>query len=129
MGTSFPCDILFTAQPGTGRIILGIGPLDMGNVAEMLDYLGTEEFRTAALEAAAQALTSENDFVPVEKVRTPSPNMVVHLRGRTRTACGLELWTVNGQGKRVATVGSVSYNFASQVTCDDCRRVWIETHG
>jgi hypothetical protein len=135
MGTSFDCPILFSAHPQTGQIIMGVGPFEMGNLAEMLEYLGTEEFRQNAIEASARALTRDDEFIPspYPQPQTPGipvsnipPDVVVHLRGVSRTACGLELWVTMPDGRRVAAVGSVSKAFPEHVNCEACRRVWIE---
>lgn len=124
MGTSFDCPIAFTANPHTGQIVFGVGPFDMGNLAEMLEYLSTEEFRANAVEAAARALTSEDSFTPV-----PNPDTVVHLRGMHRTACGLALWITDPHtGHRHAAVRSVSHQFPGHVTCEDCRYWWQLMH-
>jgi len=132
MPTSFDCNFHVTANPQSGKVGIVIGPFEMGNLAELLDYLGSKEARTLLTEATARSLTNEENFVPemtpAAPPQPPTHQLVVHLRGKTRTACGLGLWTRNSQGHPVATVASTGHDHVDQVTCEGCRNWWIEAN-
>lgn len=127
MGTSFDCPVTVSAHPETGKLILAVGPLDMANLAEMLDYLTTDECRENILDAATRAfMGNQNDAYSV----TDAPP--IHLRGMQSltgehvTACGLPIWKLNEDGRPVAAVASVGRdNPQNPVTCPGCR-TWIE---
>ena len=55
MGTSFDCHITVSTVPEMGQLAIMIGPLDMGNLAEMLDYLASDECREMLLQATTRA--------------------------------------------------------------------------
>lgn len=57
MGTSFDCPITVSTVPATGQLAIMIGPFVMGQLAEMLDYLASEEAREAIMDAAAITFT------------------------------------------------------------------------
>jgi hypothetical protein len=114
MGTSFDCPITVSAHPVTGLMGIMIGPLDMGNLAEMLDYLASDECRECVFQAATKAFTTE--------MEPPT----VHLRGNAVTKCGLSLWMTTPDGRTVAAVASVGWagNTENPVTCPQCL-AWI----
>lgn len=116
MPTNFPCPMAVSSHPETGLVIIGLGPLDMGKLVELLDYLGTEEARDTILEAASKAFMGNQSDVYGS----------VHLRGIEKTACGMDLWTTNELGQRVTTLASVGWpgHPDHPVTCPDCK-AWI----
>lgn len=124
MGTSFECNVSVSAHPVSGQLGIVIGPLDMANLNEMLDYLGSDECRECVMDAATRALMGD-DFQPVP---TTADTTAVHLRVPPTTACGIPLWVTNGQGQRITTVASVGFPSPQfPVTCPGCLH-WIEAH-
>jgi hypothetical protein len=64
MGTSFDCYVTVSTKPSTGQMAIMIGPLDMGNLVEMLDYLASDECREGLMEAATKAFTANTRDMP-----------------------------------------------------------------
>lgn len=122
MGTSFECQFMVSASPRSGDLVLNIGPVNMGNLAELLDYLASAEARESILEGATKALCGNEADHPAQ--------LIVHLRGTTTTVCGLHLWTYDELGHRVSALASVGHRKVNQypVTCPGCL-VWMEQTG
>lgn len=127
MGTSFDCAVTVSTVPQTGQLAIMIGPLVMGHLAEMLDYLATDEAREAIIAAASTAFMADQSDEPIQMRDTVKAGLgPIHLRGTVKTACGLDMWTVNERGQRVTAVPSVGFHHPDQpVTCPECL-AWID---
>lgn len=63
MGTSFDCDVVVSVHPESGKMKLAIGPFNMEELAELLDYLATPECRDKVFDSATKGFMSEDDDV------------------------------------------------------------------
>ena len=59
MGTSFDCPVYLTEQAATGKLYLGFGPFDMGDLKELLDWIGSEDGQDKIIAYTAK-LVSHN---------------------------------------------------------------------